>query len=322
MAPQLKSTEPVATGAHGGFRVAILLCTFNGARFLGEQLASLEGQDVANIDIHCSDDGSGDATRDILKDWQSRWQRGSFTIAEGPRRGFAENFRALALATPLEADYFAFCDQDDVWHSDKLSAAIGLLSAKADRPALYLSRTRLVDESGIEIGMSPLFRRPPAFRNAVVQSIGGANTMVMNRAAFSLFQRSIAGRPFVSHDWWAYIVVSGAGGYVHYDAIPHIDYRQHGANVVGGNRGFLSTASRFRFLIKGGFADWLNRNLAGLGDCTTFLTEDAQAVTAKLIEIQRASRPQALLALARSGIYRQTPLGNFALWLAVILGRF
>lgn len=184
-----------------------------------------------------------------------------------------------------------------------------------------MSRTRLIDGAGQAIGMSPLFRRPPAFRNAIVQSIGGANTVVMNRAGFELFRRSTEEAAFVSHDWWAYLVISGAAGRVYYDPIPHIDYRQHGNNVVGRNTGFRAVLDRFRFMMAGGFNMWLTANLAGLDACRPLLSDDARTVMKELAEIRRAPPPKALMALSRSGIYRQTAIGNLALWLAVLLRR-
>ncbi len=125
----------------------------------------------------------------------------------GPSRGFAENFRSLLTSSDVAADYFAFADQDDVWDKDKLSRAIGPVRETAtETPALYCSRTRLVDESGQPIGFSPLFTRRPGFRNALVQSIAGGNTMVMNRAALSILAQSAQRTsPSRSPDWWTYL---------------------------------------------------------------------------------------------------------------------
>ena len=91
----------------------------------------------------------------------------------------------------IDGDYFAFCDQDDLWDEDKLAEALDWLEKQpADTPALYCTRTRTVDERGSEIGLSPLFRRRPSFRNAIVQSIAGANTMVMNKAAWLIVREA------------------------------------------------------------------------------------------------------------------------------------
>src|SRR5665213_3252287 len=109
-------------------RIAVLLGTFNGARFLDEQLESLAAQDVANVDIYASDDGSTDSTLAILE----RWSTGVFEISGGPRKGFSENFRSLVLSAGerADADFIAFCDQDDIWDTDKFTAAMAALSGQ------------------------------------------------------------------------------------------------------------------------------------------------------------------------------------------------
>ena len=102
-------------------------------------------------------------------------------------------------------------------------------------PLLFCSRTLTITESGTPVGMSPLFRRTPSFRNALVQSLAGGNTMVLNRAARDIVALASRRARFVSHDWWAYLLVTGAGGVVHYSAKPLVRYRQHAQNLVGAN---------------------------------------------------------------------------------------
>src|SRR5215813_10388252 len=154
--------------------VTILLCTLNGERFLAEQLASLKRQIFKNWRLIASDDGSSDGTKSILLAFQRSLAPGKVEIMDGPRRGAPANFLFQACAESLTSDYYAFCDQDDVWEVDKLRRAIGLLEQTGPSiPALYGSRTRLIDEDGNEIGFSPLFRKKPEFRSALVQSIAG-----------------------------------------------------------------------------------------------------------------------------------------------------
>src|SRR5262249_21670001 len=142
------------------------------------------------------------------------------TLREGPRLGVTANFLSLAADPTIDAEYFALSDQDDVWHADKLSRAVAWLAGRPHAtPALYCGRTALMTEDGRCYQLSPLFRRPPGFRNALVQNIGGGNTMVFNRAAKKLVET--AGRqPVVVHDWWIYQLISAAGGDVFYDRNP------------------------------------------------------------------------------------------------------
>jgi glycosyltransferase involved in cell wall biosynthesis len=303
-------------------QVSILLATFNGDRFLDEQLASLHGQQVANLDIHVSDDGSTDSTRLLLDKWGATWSKGRFVVSEGPRKGFSENFRALALSVPREADYVAFCDQDDIWQADKLSAAIAELAAHAaDSPGVYFSRSCLIDDTGRYIGRSHRFTRTPGFGNALVQSIGGGNTMVLNRKGFALFAESAARAPFLFHDWWGYIIVSGAGGYVHYDPVPHILYRQHGNNQLGNDMSVSARASRLKGQFQGGLKDWDDSNIASLEPSADLLTPAARRTLANFIRMRQSRGVAALVQLLMTDIRRQTVLGNLSLGLAAMLGK-
>ena len=171
--------------------VAILLCTYNGARFLAEQLDSLEAQTHQNWVVIASDDGSSDQTLEILRQYQTKWSSGKLTIRSGSQKGFCQNFLSLACDPEIKADYYAFCDQDDVWLPGKLEAALANIIANQsdDVPYLYCGRTKYVTENLKPCGMSPLFVFPPSFRNALVQSIAGGNTMVFNLAAKNLIEK-------------------------------------------------------------------------------------------------------------------------------------
>lgn len=304
-----------------GSVVAVLLATYNGENYLEEQLLSLAEQEGFRINLYVSDDGSNDTTNDILARFERRWGEGAYKIAEGPQSGYAENFRSLLIRGDIEGEYVAFCDQDDIWNPDKLSAARKVLSAALPGPALYCSRTRLIDAHGNEIGFSPLFRRPPSFGNALLQSIGGANTMVMNRAAFELVAESAKRTSFVSHDWWSYIVISGAGGQILYDPTPHISYRQHNSNVLGTNRGWQARWKRIRQLTRGDFSGWLGAHLVALDSCRDLLKPEALEILRQVRLAGQGNLHERLNAYRRSGIHRQFPVEDAAILLATVQGR-
>ncbi len=178
---------------------------------MAEQLDSILAQDHKNIHVWASDDASSDKTKSILENYQSLWGKDRFFIYTGPRKGFAANFLSLICRKDIHADFFAYSDQDDIWKSDKLSRAVEWLEGVSKEvPALYCSRTQIVDEFGGDLAVSPSFNRPSSFANALVQNIASGNTMVMNKAAFDLL-RGIGEVKVASHDWWSYIVVSGLG---------------------------------------------------------------------------------------------------------------
>lgn len=303
-------------------KVAVLLSTYNGARFLVEQLESLLAQTHRDWIIYASDDGSSDSTLAILRTYQERLGKERFFVLSGPRQGFAKNFMSLVKSPLVMADYIAFCDQDDVWLPNKLERSLGFVKAvPAEVPALYCSRTHLIDESGGSIGFSPLFSKPPSFANALVQSIAGANTMLLNRAALELLRRTDDNAVIISHDWWTYILVSGYAGKIFYDPEPSMLYRQHGSNLSGSNSSLLGKVMRLREMLKGTFKHWNDSNLNAICSFRFSFTEKCQSTLVHFENARNASFFRRLYLLKKAGIYRQTCFDNIGLLVASIIKR-
>ncbi|WP_187436049.1 glycosyltransferase family 2 protein [Bradyrhizobium hipponense] len=257
-------SAPLSTLATNASRahVAILLAVKDGARFLPEQLESYVQQTHRDWSLHVSDDASKDRTIELVQDFARRVSN-SVTLRSGPSAGPNSNFLSLLRDTSIEADYFAFSDQDDVWCPDKLERALDLVrTVPGDHPTLYGSRTELIDREGCHSGYSMEFKKPPSFRNALVQSIAGGNTMVFNRAARELLKRVADGNVII-HDWMTYIVISAVGGTIFYDKRPSLRYRQHENNLVGANISLRARLRRVRMLLKGQWQEW-NSMLPGI----------------------------------------------------------
>ena len=299
--------------------VTIFLCTRNGAMFLEEQLASVVRQSHPYWRIIVSDDGSTDATRAILGSLLEfgEGKRG-IEIRNGPEQGATANFLSLATDPSIDGAFFAYCDQDDVWYPEKLERALSWLSSvSTDVPALYSSRTSLIDAEGRSIGFSQLFRKAPDFRNALVQSLAGANTMVFNAAARGLL--IAAGVcDAVAHDWWTYMLVSGAGGTIYYDPIPTLAYRQHKTNEIGSNAGLSATIWRLAKFLRGEWTNWNDRNTSALARCGFLLTPENRAILATFDILRRSSLFERLHAWRRIGLFRQTIVGQLGLLFAII----
>lgn len=300
-------------------KVAILLCTYHGQRYLAEQLDSFAAQTHSNWEVWASDDGSEDDTHVILEAYRQKWPTGRLSIHSGPREGFAANFLSLTCKATIEADYYAYSDQDDVWDSDKLDRAVRWLQTIPENiPALYCSRTRLVDAENNEIGLSPLFSKSPSFANALMQNIGGGNTMVFNNSARALLRETEGNTPIVSHDWWAYMVVAGCGGKVFYDAKPTLRYRLHTTNLVGANFSWPARLKRLRMLWQGRFRNWSDSNIAALRKLESKLAPENRVILERFAKARQMSFFFRLINLKRSGIHRQTFLGNLGLVAAAI----
>ncbi|RVA71058.1 glycosyltransferase family 2 protein, partial [Mesorhizobium sp. M7A.F.Ca.US.006.04.2.1] len=151
--------------------------------------------------------------------------------------------------------------------------------------------------------------------------IAGGNTILLNAAARDLLARACMRTGFVSHDWWAYLIVTAAGGIVRYDPRPLVRYRQHAANLVGANVSWKARVSRLGRLFKGEFAGWTDLNLDGLAVNRDLLTEDAMVCLDLFTHGRDGGLFRRLAGLRRSGVYRQTVSGNLGLYLAFILGR-
>jgi glycosyltransferase involved in cell wall biosynthesis len=302
--------------------VAILMCTYNGSTYLREQLESFANQSHKNWTLYVSDDGSADTTLSILAEYQRRWGEHRLIIFEGPRQGFGKNFMSLLRRSEVKGHYYAFSDQDDVWFSDKLERSISrLCSLSLQIPSLYCSRTRLIDACGNVTGKSPLFSRPPSFQNALVQSLAGANTMTINQAARVVLSRLPADATIIAHDWLAYILITACGGVAIYDSEPTLDYRQHSGNLIGANASFVDQIIRFRKMFSGRFVAWNNVNVKILQDLSQLLTPENQTVLEHFDRGRRQRAVGRLIALRKSGVYRQTPRGNISLLIAACLGR-
>jgi len=299
-------------------RVAVLLGTKDGAAFINEQLESLAAQSWPLVDLWVSDDGSTDGTATIVEAWRSRWNKGSLTLVDGPRQGFPANFRSMIIDPRIEADYYVFCDQD-VWEHDRLGSAVSWMEAQdTDMPLLFCSRTATISATGRAVGYSPLFPRQPSFRNALVQSIAGGNTMLLNRKARDLLAKASAGTDFISHDWWAYLIVAAGGGKIRYEPRPLVRYRQHRTNLVGANVSWRARLSRIGRLRSGQFVAWTDANLRGLALNRDLLTSDAQHCLSLFAGARESGVFKRFSLLRKCGVYRQTVLGTLGLYLAVL----
>ena len=303
-------------------RVAILICTFRGERYLRRQLETIVEQTHTDWFICASDDGSDDNTLAILREFQQRLGDARLRIFAGPRNGFAANFLALIARADIQAPYYAFTDQDDEWDAHKLARAVAALGARpSGRPALYGSRAELIGPDGRHLGFSRIFSKPPGFSNALVQNMVTGNTMVLNQPALQLMRDVGADLHVSAHDWWAYLLITGSGGDMIYDTYPTIRYRQHGANLYGENVSWRARWSRATRLFKGEFRAWNTLNVAALRRCAHLLTAQSRSRLELFDAARRASSLSRLVYVIRSGVYRQTWDGQLALLLAALTKR-
>ena len=157
-----------------------------------------------------------------------------------------------------------------------------------DVPALYGSRTLLVDARNQHIGYSPLFERTPNFRNALVQSIAGGNTMVFNRAARDLLRQAGENVTAVTHDWWAYMLVTGCGGACTTTPIPPCATGSTATTSSAPTSACGHIWSGHSALLRGRFRGWVDANVRALQGVRHLMTPENQQ-RARRIRRARAS---------------------------------
>lgn len=212
--------------------VCVLMSTYNGEKYLHDQIKSLLSQLDINLKIVIRDDGSDDNTLTILSEYESFYP--NIKILREKNCGAEESFNLLCqyALNHEKADYYAFCDQDDVWDNNKLKIAISKLKKYDNsKPNLYFSNLKKVD--GNLNFIENLYRENEVFTDkekTLVQIFTFGCTCVFNRKALENYCRPKQQLTF--HDNWIYCICSYLGN-VYYDSEGHIKYRQHGNNLSG-----------------------------------------------------------------------------------------
>lgn len=221
-------------------RVLVLMSTYNGAKYLQEQIESVMKQKNIDVYILVRDDGSKDGTQKILQDYS---EQGKLKWMQGTNKGSTKSFMELIYLASTEYDYYAFCDQDDVWMDDKLNAAVvSLEKFPKNQPALYYSGQRLVDQELNFLADHHLDKRRSQLTCLIFGNIAGC-TAVFNKELLIKLQAYKCNRIWI-HDGWIYKVCVALGGNIFVDSNAHIFYRQHEKNEVGLNNSFKSIYNR------------------------------------------------------------------------------
>lgn len=228
--------------------VLIMLSTYNGAKYLREQLDSLYAQEGVEIHILVRDDGSKDNTINILKEYQQEY--GKMTLNAEENIGAARSFYKLLLKAKFDFDkfdYYAFCDQDDVWNRNKISYSLANLEEYTGIYKLFYSDVVVTDST-----LFPINKRSPhrvdSLQNNIIGNRQLGCTQVFNYELFDKITHGILKAEYIFnsyyplHDVWTSLVAFAFNADIIYGVEPTMCYRQHEANVVGGeSHGFMRT---------------------------------------------------------------------------------
>jgi glycosyltransferase involved in cell wall biosynthesis len=295
--------------------VDILLSTYNGTKFLAEQIDSIIRQTYKSWTLIIRDDSSTDATKDIIKNYLLNNNRiilieDSFKNI-GPCQSFAE------LIKHSTSDYIMFCDQDDIWLPGKIETMLNyaeMETIKTNIPQLIVSNLKVIDENGKPISdsfwdlQSFSSNKSYLFKDIIAQNKFPGCSMLFNKPlkniCLDIPEKSLM------HDWWICLAALAFGKLTRIN-IPLTLYRQHSSNVVG-----ISKASFMKSLIKIFRKNPITmKNLSnpgktlGIEQATAFLEKFKNVLSNEQKEYLECITSPSITGCIKNGIHRE-PLSS------------
>ncbi len=223
--------------------VDILMATYNGEKFISMQLDSILNQSFKDWHLYINDDNSSDSTCEIVKKYQEKYpDKISFSKSPSPLGAKGNFFKLMEFS---KSEYIMFCDQDDVWNSDKIEKTLNKMKEtendEKDIPVLVHTDLKVVNENLDVINPSYFklsrIKNETALNKAIVQNCVTGCTVMINKALLNLAGEN--NENIIMHDWWLYLIAS-AFGKIGFINTPTILYRQHSKNEVGAKPHFMS----------------------------------------------------------------------------------
>ena len=213
-------------------KVNVLISTYNGEKYITAQIDSILSQTYTNFKIYVRDDGSTDQTVSILKKYEKRKQ---IILLKGENIGFGGSFMQL-LQYAEDGDYWAFCDQDDIWDSHKLDNAVKQLKDMPDtEPNLYFHNFFVTDENMNITGTYQNHIPEYSFQMAITECLHMGFATVFNCCFRELMLKGDITR-IPSHDWWAELIAMEFGN-VYTDDYMGAKHRRLDVSVSGNGLG-------------------------------------------------------------------------------------
>lgn len=306
--------------------VAIMMATYNGSKYISDQIESILNQTYLNWILFVHDDGSTDQTSEIVAEYAKN-HPGRIVFIDDPRLrggGSKENFSAIFewVKKRYDFDYFMFCDQDDVWLSDKVEVELAACkTAEIERagndeivPVLVHTDLEVVDSQLNTLGESFIEYRAidpgkTDLRHLLVQNNITGCTMLWNKAFSNILD--LSNSSIAMHDWWMALVASCFGKIVYIDRAT-IKYRQHEGNVVGATNvnsiGFILNrllgANHVRRTLQMSF----EQAAAFKNVYSTDLSSEQDEVLTTFCELPSYTKISRLLRAIKGGFLKQGPV--------------
>ena len=298
-------------------KIAVLMSTYNGEKYLKQQIDSILNQEGDFlIDLYVRDDGSRDNTIRILEDYKVEnklnWYNGENLK---PGKSFLHLLKNCGAY-----DYYAFADQDDYWESNKLQRGINALK-RIEKPALYCSNAKLVNEKLEPLGRN-VYKSQPKTDFKTVICAGGllGCTMIFNDKLAEAVKRNEEYPQMVLHDFYLVALCVSIDGKVIYDSEPTMKYRQHSNNVVGVSHGIMGTlVGRIKDMIYKEPVGIANQAGGILKDYGQYITPDKRKWLNRVENYKKSIISRAALACTRETKYINKNMG-MKLRISILLG--
>ena len=222
------------------YEVKIILCTFNGQKFIEEQLYSIFNQSYKNFSVDIYDDFSNDNTISIIKTTLKKHPKiNARLLIRKKNIGYYKNFMKALINTQLNNELVLLCDQDDVWLPNKIQKVIDNYQ-KSDLPFFYFSRRYIVDENLKFKKIIPSkVDYPITFFHLFFQNLAGGNTIAINKILLKKIKNFRYLYIHTIHDWEIFsIALLAKNCILYFDDTPAILYRQHSGAAIGLKDGY------------------------------------------------------------------------------------
>ena len=305
--------------------IVILLSTYNGEKYLKDQLDSIFSQTYKDFEIIARDDGSNDETINILKSYNIKILDTDKNL--GAKLSFSTLLNYAVKNT--DAEYFVFCDQDDIWKSDKIEKTIATMKelekTNSDLPLLVHTDLEVVDEKLNVLNKSfwKYEKRDPSLNSInrlIMQSTVTGCTMMINR---KLAEMSLPiSENSIMHDWWISMVASSFGKIAYLEEST-ISYRQHSSNDTGSKKFGLSLILKkaINFLFYDELYKHLDRNInqaeSFLNQYESLLDIDTKNMLKDFVSIKEKSFLEKRKILFKHDILKQGIIRNMGLLLKI-----
>lgn len=303
-------------------KVQVLMSSYNGEKYIKQQIESIFNQQNVLVECIVRDDGSTDKTKEILKELAKRYS--NLKLIEGENIGWKKSFCEVVKYYDKNIGYFAFADQDDVWLPNKLTRGIEELEKiKEEKAKLYYSDVYLVNENLDIIGKKRNLKPPKFKEESLFKCYGQGCTMIFNKLALELFLKSNSLKEEISHEYWISVLCVYFGKVIYDKNYCSMYYRQHNSNIFGANR------KNNLFLLKKGIKNFFSKKNNYSFFCGKELYEEYGELLMKdekefiyNLLIYKSSLKIKIKLLFDSRIKRYTFLGTVFLKLNILCSRF